>query len=146
MRTIIHVLTSELFWLGFAGWFLQALLKSKAIQDDARRNNIKYKFTEYFTHDWLSHLITFTCLFIAVWKTDEIHHLAPVIEGFVGLFFVAIGASGGMIISYLVQFVVSKLSFVPNTFSVATRVNEAIKFKTNLLDESNGTAGTPTPK
>lgn len=145
MKIIIHILTDELFWLGFAGWLLQALLKSKAIQDDAKRNKIQYHFLEYFTNDWISHLITFTCVFIAAWKVDEINHVAPMLEGLMGFFFVAIGSSGGMIVSYIIQFIVSKVSFLPNSLSVATRVNEAVKYKTGIADDVNGTSE-PTPK
>lgn len=145
MKILLHILTDEPFWLGFTGWLLQSLLKSKAIQDDARRNKVQYKFTEYFTSDWLTHLISFVCIFIAAWKVDEIHHLVPAIEEMLGFFFIAIGASGGMIVSYIIQFVVSKVSFIPNSLSVATRVNEAVAYKTQIANDVNGTVE-PTPK
>lgn len=146
MKIIVHILTGELFWLGFAGWVLQALFKSKAIQDDARRNKVQYHFTEYFTKDWLSHLITFTSIFIAAWKVDEIYHLVPALEDLMGFFFVAIGISNGMIVSYLIQFIVSKVSFIPNSLSVATQVNEAVQYKSQIANDVNGTGDLPTPK
>lgn len=127
----------EYFILGVVGWFAQSLLKSKAIQDKARKANIEYRFFEYYTNDWLSHSITFLCIAIAVYTVEEAFQVVPSLQGLVKTFFLAVGFTNGGIVSYLIGFVGSK-------FSVSNKVNDVLDAKTSIADEMEGNTK-PTP-
>jgi hypothetical protein len=126
----------EYFLLGIAGWFVQSLFKLKATQDTAKQNKIQFVWWEYYT-DIISHLLTFSLIGLAVWLVEEWVPIIPSIQGLVKSFFVAVGISNGMIVSYIMQFIGSK-------FSVTSRVKDASAYKSQIADDVNGTVE-PTP-
>lgn len=129
----------EYFILGVLGWFVQSLLKSKSIQDKARKANVRYNFFEYYQTDWISHLIALTFIGIAVYIVEEVFIILPSLQGLVKTFFVAVGFTNGAIVSYLITFMGKK-------FSVNAKVNDAVDHKTSIADDVTGNKKGPTPK
>ena len=128
----------EYFLLGVAGWFVQSLFKLKAISDTAKQNKIQFVWYEYYTGELISHLITFSLIALGVWLVEEWFPIIPSIQGLIKTFFVAVGISNGMIVSYILQFIGGK-------FSVTAKVKEASAYKSQIADDVNGTTQ-PTPK
>jgi xanthosine utilization system XapX-like protein len=121
------------FGFGLLGWLLQSLLKARSIQEKAKKANVEFKFMEYFTTDWLSHVISLVLIIIGVLLVEDAVRVFPQIETWLRAFFVTIGYSNGDIVSRFLS-------------KVNTQVNDAIDHKTNISDTQTGTLNAPTPK
>lgn len=124
----------ELAACGAVGMILQMLMKAKSIQEKARKGNIQFKFFEYFTQDWLSHMISvFAIVLFLLLVRRRLHQIPQSMYEIVLAFGATVGYMGADIVSRF--------------FSVTNRkVNEALDHKTTRSDEMDGTLGTPTPK
>lgn len=127
--TIIH----EVIICGLIGMILQMLMKAKSIQDKARLANVQFHFMEYFTQDWLSHLISIfaVALYVFLAKnrlvkvTDSMHEIVLALSA-------TVGYTGADIVSRFFSF-------------TNKRINSAIDYKTTQIDNINNTADSPTP-
>ena len=127
-------LIQEVTLCGFIGMVLQMLMKAKSIQDKARLSNVQFKFSEYFTGDWLSHLISSGAIVLYVLLSKRRIMTAP--ESMYELI-LAVSATVGY----------SGADIVSRFFSFTNRkVNAAIDHKTTISDQVSGTVGKPTPK
>jgi len=129
--TIIH----EVIICGLIGMILQMLMKAKSIQDKARLANVQFHFMEYFTQDWLSHLISIfaVALYVFLAKnrlanvTDNMHEVVLGLSA-------TVGYTGADIVSRFFSFTNKK-------------INAAIDFKTTKSDVADGVdPNIPTPK
>jgi hypothetical protein len=124
----------EIAIAGLIGMVLQMLMKAKSIQDKARLANVEFKFFEYFTQDWVSHLIsTVAVMLFLVLVRRRVQDIPQ------NLYELVLGASAT--VGY------SGADLVSRFFSATNRkVNMAIDHKTNISDTATGTMGNPTPK
>lgn len=131
---IISVELYEVALAGIIGMVLQMLMKAKSIQDKAKLANVQFKFFEYFTTDWISHLIsTVAVLLFVVLVRRRLHDVPQNLYEFVLALSATVGYSGADIVSRF--------------FSATNRrVNAAIDHKTSQSDKLDGTLNTPTPK
>lgn len=124
----------EITICGFIGMILQMLMKAKSIQDKARYSNVQFKFFEYFTKDWLSHLISAGAVVLYVFMAKRRVVTAPEsLYELILAFSATVGYSGADIVSRFFSFTNKK-------------VNAAIDHKTTLADQASGTTDKPTPK
>lgn len=131
---IISVELQEVALAGAIGMVLQMLMKAKSIQDKARKGNIQFKFMEYFTADWLSHLIsTLAIILFLILVRRRLDQIPSSMYEIVLAFGATVGYMGADIVSRF--------------FSATNKkVNDALDFKTDIADKASGTLGTPTPK
>ncbi len=124
----------EIAAAGLIGMVLQMLMKAKSIQDKARLANVQFKFLEYFTADWISHLIsTIAIMLFMVLVRRRVESIPQNLYEFVLAVSATVGYSGADIVSRF--------------FSATNRkVNAAIDHKTSQSDAIDGTLNTPTPK
>lgn len=124
----------EIAAAGLIGMVLQMLMKAKSIQDKARLANVQFKFMEYFTADWISHLIsTAAVMLFMVLVRRRVESIPQNLYEFVLAVSATVGYSGADIVSRF--------------FSATNRkVNAAIDHKTSQSDAIDGTLNTPTPK
>lgn len=124
----------EIAAAGIIGMVLQMLMKAKSIQDKARLANVQFKFIEYFTQDWISHLIsTVAVLLFMVMVRRRVVDIPQNLYEFVLAVSATVGYSGADLVSRF--------------FSATNRrVNAAIDHKTTQSDKLDGTLDTPTPK
>lgn len=114
--------------------FLQMLMKAKSIQDKAKLSNIQFSFWEYFTKDWVSHLISATAVVLYVILAKRRILIAPdSMYELILAFSSTVGYSGADIVSRFFSFTNKK-------------VNAAIDYKTSIADEASRTTDKPTPK
>lgn len=119
---------------GLIGMILQMLMKAKSLQDKARKGNIQFKFFEYFTQDWITHLISTTAVILfVVLVRRRLHDVPQHLYEFVLALAATVGYSGSDIVSRF--------------FSTTNKkINDALDHKTDIADRASGTLGTPTPK
>ncbi len=124
----------EIAAAGLIGMVLQMLMKAKSIQDKAKLANVQFRFFEYFTADWISHLIsTVAVLLFMVIVRRRIESIPQNLYEFVLAVSATVGYSGADLVSRF--------------FSATNkRVNAAIDFKSTKADTADGTLNTPTPK
>jgi len=109
------------------------MLKAKGIQDKARLANVEFKFGEYFTKDWLSHLLSFTGIGAYLLILTEVVNGNSMLSGYVKTLSLFVGWAGSDLISRF--------------FSVVNKkVNAIIDIKTTAADQVTGTSTVPTPK
>jgi len=133
--TYLSVELYEIAACGLVGMILQMLMKAKSIQDKARAGNIQFKFFEYFTADWVSHLIsTFAVVLFLLLVRRRLHQIPQSMYELVLAFGSTVGYAGADIVSRF--------------FSVTNkRVNAALDFKSTKSDISDGIdPKVPTPK
>jgi hypothetical protein len=124
----------EVVLAGAIGMILQMLLKARSLQKKARLANVQFKFMEYFTDDYLSHLISTMAIALYVLLVRGRLHDVPVnLYEVILAFSATVGYSGADIVSRFFSFTNNK-------------INAAIDHKTNQSDAADGTLGTPTPK
>lgn len=124
----------EITLCGFIGMVLQMLMKARSIQQKARLSNVEFKFREYFTGDWLSHLISIGAVVLYVILVRKRVMIAP--ESMYELILAVsatVGYSGADIVSRFFSFTNKK-------------VNAAIDYKTTEIDRIHNTMDKPTPK
>ena len=124
----------EIAIAGGIGIILQMLMKAKSIQDKAKLSNVQFKFYEYFTQDWISHVISITAVMLFMVLVRR--RLADIPQN---LYELVLGAAAT--VGYSGADMVSRFFSATNK-----RVNAAIDYKTTIADNASGTAGTPTPK
>jgi len=132
-------LYGQCFAVGIVGLAIQVAMKIQAFQKTAALANLKldeksakFKWTDYFTKDWLSVVIAFLTLVLYLFVLGEIIGFAPAAGNFIMIGAAFVGYTGGSLASRL--------------FSVIDkRFNDAIDYKTTQADEKNGTADSPTP-
>lgn len=124
----------EIAAAGLIGMVLQMLMKAKSIQDKARMANVQFNFFEYFTADWISHLISTVAVFLfMVFVRRRVADIPQNLYEFVLAVSATVGYSGADLVSRF--------------FSATNkRVNAAIDHKTSQSDKMDGTLNTPTPK
>lgn len=124
----------EIAAAGLIGMVLQMLMKAKSIQDKARLANVEFKFFEYFTQDWVSHLISVVAIMLFMVLVRR--RLMDIPQNLYELVLAAsatVGYSGADVVSRF--------------FSATNKkVNAAIDHKTSQSDAADGTLSTPTPK
>jgi hypothetical protein len=125
---------TEITICGLIGMILQMLMKAKSIQDKARLAHVEFKFSEYFTADWLSHLISMgaVALYVLLARRRVITAPDSMYELIMG-FSATVGYSGADIVSRFFSFTNRK-------------VNAAIDHKTTIADTATGNLDNPTPK
>ena len=128
--TLIH----EISICGLIGMILQMLMKARSIQEKAKLSHVQFKFFEYFTKDWLSHLISIGAVALYVLLARRRVLTAPdsMYELIMG-FSATVGYSGADIVSRFFSFTNKK-------------VNAAIDHKTTIADTATGNLDNPTPK
>lgn len=120
------------FGIAFLGQVLQALLRIKALQDKARKANVKFQTKEYFVEDWATHAASITTTIILLILVDEFAHFSEFVMQYVKFGFAFVGYTGSDIASRL--------------FSVVNkRINNAIDYKTTIADEHTNNTQKPTP-
>lgn len=125
----------EIAAAGLIGMILQMLMKAKSIQDKAKLANIQFKFMEYFTADWISHVISITAVMLFMVLVRR-----RVLDIPQNLYELVLGASAT--VGYSGADIVSRFFSATNK-----KVNAAIDFKTTKSDVSDGVdPNTPTPK
>ena len=124
----------EIAVAGLIGMVLQMLMKAKSIQDKARLANVQFKFGEYFTQDWVSHLISVVAIALfLVLVRRRVDGIPQNMYELVLALSATVGYSGTDIVSRF--------------FSATNKkVNAAIDHKTTQSDQIDGTLNTPTPK
>lgn len=127
-----HTDYAILFFIGFLGMILQALLKIKSIQGKARSANIKFSAREYFLEDWVSHCASLVTLIMFLFFVDEMITFNKIVGDYLKFGFAFVGYTGSDIMSRI--------------FSVVNkRINTAIDYKTTIADEATGNLYSPTP-
>src|SRR6188768_1902841 len=129
--TYLSVELYEIAACGLVGMILQMLMKAKSIQDKSRAGNIQFKFFEYFTQDWLSHLISTVAVFLFLLLVRRrLHQIPQSMYELVLAFSATVGYMGADLVSRF--------------FSITNkRVNAALDYKTNIADEKSGTLNSP---
>lgn len=124
----------EMAIAGLIGMILQMLMKAKSIQDKARLANVQFKFGEYFTQDWVSHLISVVAIMLFMVLVRR--RLVDIPQNLYELVLAASATVG-----YSGTDIVSRFFSATNK-----RVNAAIDHKTTQSDIADGTLNAPTPK
>lgn len=125
---------TEVTICGLIGMILQMLMKAKSIQDKARLAHVEFRFFEYFTTDWLSHLISMSAVALYVILARRRVVTAPdSMYELILAFSATVGYSGADIVSRFFSFTNKK-------------VNAAIDYKTTIADTTTGNLDKPTPK
>lgn len=120
----------EIAIVGFIGMILHMLMKARSIQSKARQANVQFKFREYFTGDWLSHLISTVAVVLYVLLVkNRVNNTDPVTltswHEMILAFSATVGYSGADLVSRF-------FSFTNN------RINAAIDHKSTISDLSQG--------
>lgn len=125
----------EVIIAGAIGMLLQMLLKARSLQQKAKLANVQFKFMEYFTGDYISHIISTLAIALYVMLVRARIQNVPVnLYEVVLAFSATVGYSGADIVSRFFSFTNSK-------------INAAIDWKTTRSDIADGVdPQVPTPK
>lgn len=117
---------TEIAIVGFIGMILQMLMKARSIQNKARLSNVQFKFWQYFTDDWISHLVSIASIALYIYLVRRRVVNAPAeMHELILAFSATVGYSGADIVSRFFSF-------------TNKRINAAIDHKTTISDESQG--------
>jgi hypothetical protein len=120
------------FGIGLLGMAFQVLLKMQALQTLAKKANVIFKPSSYFSDDWISLSLSLLTIIICMVFLPDIEKNYPAVSGWMRISFAFVGYTGASILNRI--------------FSVAnSKLNAAIDYKTTISDTETGTLGAPTP-
>lgn len=124
---------TEVTIVGFLGMLIHMLMKARAIQHKAKLSNVQFKFWQYFTDDWLSHLISIAAIVLYVYLVRRRVAAAPEsMHELILAFSATVGYSGADLVARFFSF-------------TNKRINAAIDYKTTIADQATGNTENPTP-
>lgn len=120
------------FSIALIGMGLQTAMAMQSLQKKARLANVEFKAKHYLQEDYLTLVISFLTIVLAMLLINEVLNIKPEVKDYLKFGFAFIGYASNDIASRL--------------FSAAnSRVNAAIDYKTTIADKATGTTDTPTP-
>ena len=120
------------FAIALIGMALQTAMAMQSLQNKARLANVEFRPKNYLKEDWLTIVISFLTIVLAMLLINEVLNIKPEVKDYLKFGFAFIG--------YFSNDIASRL------FSAANkRVNAAIDYKTTIADKATGNADAPTP-
>lgn len=107
--------------LGLIGIAFQTLIKIRKLQEQSRLSNSPFRVRDYFINDWVTIVLNFLTLGVAVFAVDEIINYKPNVLPFIKWFFFFIGYTGSSLLNSLLS-------------KTQTGINKVIDVKTDIAD------------